>query len=67
VKQNVFPVKMIKLKITNYPEHNTNHMHAVGKMQRFKMSKQVVHITTTVLETVNLILIKGNAPRTVHG
>jgi len=67
VKQNIFPVKLIKLKITHYPEHDTNYKYAVGKMQWFKMSKQVVHIITTVLETVNLILIKGTGPRTVHG
>jgi hypothetical protein len=66
VKQNVFPVKLIKLTITNYPEHDTNHKYTVEKMQWFKMSKQVVHKITTVLETVNLILIKGTGPRTVH-
>jgi hypothetical protein len=66
VKQNIFPVKPIKLTITNYPEHNTNHKYCVGKMQWFKMSKQVVHIITIVLETVYLILIKGTTPRTVH-
>jgi hypothetical protein len=66
VKQNVFPVKLNKLTITNYPKHNTNHKYAVGKMQWFKMSKQKVHIITTALEQVNLILIRGTAPRTVH-
>ena len=66
MKQNAFQLKLTKLTVTNYPEHDTNHQYTVGKMQWFKMYKQVVHIITPVLETVNFILIKGTAPRTVH-